>query len=269
MPPSIKRRDRLRINEQSQRQGQGQWQGWQREQRDDLTLSEVGHVLWERRALVAGCMILFLAVAVFHGLSREPVYTAEATLSVRSEEGIAPAGSFDEVLSGLRDSAAMQEISEGASEKAGWEASQADFNERLEVPAGVNNQELKVRFSAPTPEEAARGANAYTEVFVERVGELEGRLAGGAVAVNASVEKAAAPPEQRSDRRRFLVPIVAGAGGLLVGGVWALFLEGRARQWSGSRDAELTLRAPVLGVIPDFSGNLPSPNGVSANRGKG
>lgn len=275
MPPSTRRRDRPRTNRQSQWQGQRQgqrqsrWQGWQREQRDDLTLSEAGHVLWERRALVTGCMIFFLAVAVFYGLSREPVYTAEATLSVRSEEGIAPAGSFDEVLSGLRDSAAMQEIREGASEKAGWKASQADFNERLEVPEGVNNEELKVRFSAPTPEEAARGANAYAEVFVERVGELEGRLAGGAVAVNASVEKAAEPPERRSDRRRFLVPLVAGVGGLLVGGGWALFLEGRARQWSGSRDAELTLRAPVLGVIPDFSGNLVSSNGVSSDGGEG
>lgn len=190
---------------------------------------------------------------MLYGLSREPVYTAEATLSVRSEEGIAPAGSFDEVLSGLRDSAAMQEIREGAAERAGWEAGQADFNERLKVPEEVKNEGLKVGFSAPTPEEAARGANAYAEVFVERVGELEGRLAGGAVAVNASVEKAAEPPERRSDRRRFIAPVVAGIGGLLVGGVWALFLESRARRWSGSRDAELTLRAPVLGVIPDFS----------------
>jgi len=259
MPPSTRRRDRLLGSGQGQRQGQrqgrwqGRWQGWQQEQRDDLTLSEAGHLLWERRALVAGCTLFFLVLALLYGVSREPVYTAEATLSVRSEEGIAPAGSFDEVLSGLRDSAALQETREGAAEKAGWEAGQADFNERLEVPEEVKNEELKVGFSAPTPEEAARGANAYAEVFVERVAELEGRLAGGAVAVNASVEKAAEPPERRSDRRRFFAPVVAGISGLLIGGVWALFLESRARRWSGSRDVELTLRAPVLGVIPDFS----------------
>jgi uncharacterized protein involved in exopolysaccharide biosynthesis len=251
MPPSTSRRDSRQAKRQVQRQSR--WQGWQREQRDDLTLSEARHVLWERRALVAGCTLFFILVAFLYSLSGEPVYTAQATLSVRSEEGIAPAGSFDEILSGVRDSAAMQDIREGAAERAGWETRQDDFNERLEVPRGVNNEELSVRFSAPTPEEAARGANAYAEAFVERVGELEGRLAGGAVGVNAAVERAAEPPEQRSDRRRFLVPVVAGLVGLLVGGLWALFFEGRARRWSGSRDAELTLRAPVLGVIPDFS----------------
>lgn len=265
MPPSTRRRDRSQESRQAQRQGQRQsrWQGWQREQRDDLTLSEAGHVLWERRALVAGCTLFFLALALLYSLSQEPVYTAQATLSVRSQEGIAPAGSFDEVLSGLRDSAEMQSIRERAAERAGWEAGQGDFNERLEVPEELDNEELKVRFSAPTPEEAARGANAYAEAFVERVGELEGRLVGGGVAVNASVKKAAEPPEGRSDRMRFLAPITAGAGGLLVGGLWALFLEGRARRWSGSRDVELTLRAPVLGVIPDFSDGF-----VSRDRGE-
>jgi hypothetical protein len=38
-----------------------------------------------------------------------------------------------------------------------------------------------------------------------------------------------------------------------VGGGGALLLESRARSWRGARDAELTLRAPVLGVIPDYS----------------
>jgi hypothetical protein len=55
--------------------------------------------------------------------------------------------------------------------------------------------------------------------------------------------------------------VAAGGGGLLVGGIGALFLEGRARRWSGSRDAELTLRAPVLGVIPDFSNDSLSGGG--------
>lgn len=256
MPPST--RDALRGQEQG---GQGRWQGWQQEQRDDLTLSEARHILWERRALVAACTLFFLAVALLYGLSREPIYTAEATLSVRQEEGISPAGSFDEVLSGLRDSAAMQEIREGAVERAGWEAGQSDFNERLEVPEQVSNEELKVRFSAPTPEGAARGANAYAEVFVEHLGELEGRLAGGALAVDTGIEKAASPPERRSDRKPLLAAIAAGIGGLLVGGVGALYLESRARRWSGSRDAELTLRAPVLGVIPDFSDGFSSRDG--------
>jgi capsular polysaccharide biosynthesis protein len=46
---------------------------------------------------------------------------------------------------------------------------------------------------------------------------------------------------------------VAAGVGLLVGGAVALLREGRARSWRDAHDAELTLRAPVLGVIPDYS----------------
>ena len=52
-------------------------QGWQRGQRDDLTLPEAAHVLWERRAVVVGCTLFFLVVALLYSLSREPVYEAE------------------------------------------------------------------------------------------------------------------------------------------------------------------------------------------------
>ncbi len=103
-------------------------QGWQREQRDDLTLLEARHILWERHWLVAGCTFLFLAVALLYALSKEPVYVAEATLSVRSEEGIAPTGSSSEGLSRLLDSTVTDRLPEEASRRAGWQSSQSDFN---------------------------------------------------------------------------------------------------------------------------------------------
>jgi capsular polysaccharide biosynthesis protein len=254
LPSTRRRRDGSQERRQSQRQG------WQREQRDDLTLSEAWHILLERRVLVAGCTILFLAVALLYAFSKEPVYAAEAVLSVRSEEGIAPAGNPDETLSRLRDSTVMDGLSEEAARRAGWEANQSDFNDRLYWEP-MNDREVEISFLGRTPQGASGAANAYAEALVERVGELEGRFAGGTVAVDAEVEKVAEPPESRSDRRVFLAVVAAGCGGLLVGGIGALFLEGRARRWSGSRDAELTLRAPVLGVIPDFSNGSLSEDG--------
>ena len=244
-PPSTEKRDGSR----------GRWQGWQWGQRDDLTLSEVGHVLRERCAVVVGCTLFFLAVALLYGLSRESVYEAEAMISVRlDKEGIGIADNFEEILLGLRNSGAMSGLPEEAAQRAGWEAGPLDFDQRLEWER-VNDEEVAVRFSGPTPEAAARAANAYAEVFVERIGELKGRLAGGTVAVDAEIEQPAEPPEQRSGLWAFIAAIAAGSG-LLIGGLGALFLESRARRWRGSRDAELTLRAPVLGVIPDYSDDL-------------
>ena len=252
LPPSADRQEGLRDRQQDH------YSSWQWEQRDDLTLSEARHILRERRALVAGCALLFLAVALLYGLLQEPVYTAEATLSVRSEGGAGVAGSFDELREQLQDPAGGPGLSEEAARRAGWGTSAEDlqdFNSRLAAERS-NDDEVKTRFSASEPEEAARAANAYADVFVERVRELQGRLAGGTVTVSADVEKYAEAPERRSDPGVLLVAILATGGGILVGGVGALFLESRARRWSGYRDAELTLRAPVLGVIPDHTENL-------------
>ncbi len=260
MPPSAEqRRGEGELSDQREDRSSS-WHGWQGGQRDDLTLSEAGHALWERRAVVVGCTLLFLALALLYGLSRESVYEAEATLSVRlDEEGIGVAENFEEILLGLRNSGAMSGLPEEAAYRAGWEVGTLDFDQRLQWER-VSNEEVAVRFSAPTPEAAARAANAYAEVFVERIEELKGRLAGGTVAVDAEVEKDAEPPQQRSGLGVLVVAIAAACGGLLVGGIGALFLESRARRWRGSRDAELTLRAPVLAVVPDYSGDL-SENG--------
>ena len=234
----------------------GGWQDWQREQRDDLTLSEARHILWERRALVAGCTLLFVAVALLYGLSREPVYTAEVIVSVRSEEGeMETSESLDEILFELGSPEATENFLGQAAARAEWKGNPGEFRERIREER-VNNGRIKVRFSGRTPREASQGANAYAQVFVERVRAFEGRLAGGTVSGEAQVEKAAVPPEKRSGPGVFLIMVAAGGLGLFVGGIGALFLEGRARRWSGYKDAELTLRAPVLGVIPDYSDDL-------------
>ncbi len=55
--------------------------GWQGEQRDDLTLSEFLYVLWERRLLVAGVVLVMVSAALlFFGLFKEPVYTAASAV---------------------------------------------------------------------------------------------------------------------------------------------------------------------------------------------
>lgn len=240
MPPSYK--------------DQGGWQDWHHEQRDDLTVFEARHILWERRLLVSGCTLLFIVIGLLYGLSQEPVYTAEATISIRSEEGgIKLADSPDEILAGLGSAEATKGFLNEAAERAGWKGELSEFRERIREEQQGNGR-VRVRFSGRTPREASQGANAYAEVFVERVREFEGRLAGGTASTDAEVEKAAIPPEYRSGPGVLLTAVAAGAAGLLVGGIGALFVEGRARRWSGSKDAELTLRAPVLGVIPNYSG---------------
>jgi capsular polysaccharide biosynthesis protein len=229
--------------------------GWQRERRDDLPLSEIVHVLWGRRLLVVGIVLLLVLLALLFGLFREPTYTAEAAVAVEPRERLAGDEEREDFVAEVRSAVVatdgfMQEVMR----QAGWTSDLDSFRNRFgfETVARGEDTGMLVTFSASEPEQAARAANAYAELFVGRVETLnDDRLAGGALAADAVVERRAAVPA--SSLRLLLYAAAAVAGGVLMGGAGALLLEGRARSWRDARDAELTLRAPVLGVIPDYS----------------
>jgi uncharacterized protein involved in exopolysaccharide biosynthesis len=206
--------------------------------------------------LVTGVVIVAASAALLFGLLREPVYTAEATVNIKPREELIGNDDRGAFMDDVIRTVATEDLLRGVMRQAGWQAGLAEFRERLEVDTFVSRSGetgLRVQFSDPQPERAARAANAYAELFVEKVERLnDERLAGGALAADASVERKATPPGG-SGLRLLLYAAVAATVGLLVGGGLALLLEGRARSWRGARDAELTLRAPVLGVIPDYS----------------
>jgi uncharacterized protein involved in exopolysaccharide biosynthesis len=227
--------------------------GWQRERRDDLPLSEVLYVLWGRRLLVAGSMLVLVIVALLFGLSREPVYTAEAVVEIEPRQSLSSDGEREAFLQGVVGAVATEDLLREVMRRAGWGAGLAEFRERLDVTRDGETG-LRVRFSGSEPEQASRAANAYAELFVERVERLnDERLAGGALAADASMERRAVPMSEGLGLRLLLYAVAAIGMGVLAGGAGALLLEGRTRIWRDARDAELTLRAPVLGVIPDYS----------------
>ncbi len=226
---------------------------WRREQRDDFTFSELLNALWARRRLVAGIVSVLVLCSVLFDLLQEPAYVAEATVVVRPE-ALGSGGTPEETLTREAMSAAITpDLPRDAMQRAGWTGSPQEFNDRLGVDPDQDTGKIRVTFSATTAEEASRAANAYAEAFARRVEELnQRRLAGGALEASAEVTGRATPPEGRSSPRPLLYGALAGAAGLLVGGAVALALESRTRRWRGAKDAELTLRAPVLGVIPDY-----------------
>lgn len=230
--------------------------GWQRTRRNDLALPDVMHVLWEWRRLLFVTILLLVVVGLVLGLLRERAYTAEAVVIIEPRQEI-PA---EDVEPFLRDVEGAVTSSEGfiadVRREAEWTAGPGEFASRLDVQSMVADSGtpmLRVRFEGEEAEEAARAANAYAALFAERVDVLNDRqLAGGALAANARVSQKASP----SASLRSAGPLVYAAGavgvGVLVGGGLALLMESRARSWRDARDAELTLRAPVLGVIPEY-----------------
>ena len=224
--------------------------------RGDPSIPEILYVLWERRLMVTGVVLVLVGAALLLGLFREPAFTAEAVVGVTPEERLSDEEARQNFMREVQAAVAMQKVMPEVVRRAGWErGGPAEFAERLDPRFVTWNGEcgLRVRFSGPTPEQAARGANAYAEVFTERADKLgDGRLAGGTLVADASVEGRATPAEGSGLRPMIYAALAAGAG-LLLGGAAALLLEGRTSGWRGARDAELSLRAPVLGTIPDYS----------------
>jgi capsular polysaccharide biosynthesis protein len=223
--------------------------------RDDPSLSEILYVLQRRRLLIVGVALVLAGIALLFGLFREPVYTAEARVSVRPQEDLDGGEAMLTFLEEVRGAVVTQEMLGEVRRRAGWEAGPKAFAERLDprtvVDAG-SGPGLQIRFRGDEPGQAALAANAYAELFVEGVEDLGDRpLADGVPVPEAVVEQKALPGDYMP--RPLIYAAIAAGAGLLIGGAAALILEGRTSGWRGVRDAELTLRVPVLGTIPDYS----------------
>jgi capsular polysaccharide biosynthesis protein len=223
--------------------------------RDDPSLSEILYVLQRRRLLIVGVVLILAGIALLFGLFREPVYTAEARVSVMPQEKLDGEEAKLAFLEEVRGAVVTQEMLGEVRRRAGWEASPKAFSERLDPRTVVDvgsGPGLEIRFHGDEPGQSALAANAYAELFAEGVDNLgNGPLADGVPVAEAVVEQKALPGDY-SPRPLIYAAIAAGVG-LLIGGAAALVLEGRASGWRGVRDAELTLRVPVLGTIPDYS----------------
>ncbi|MDQ3636980.1 MAG: hypothetical protein M3426_03150, partial [Actinomycetota bacterium] len=182
--------------------------------------------------------------------------TAEATVSFQPREGSRAGENPEAFVEGVLGAVTERGFLQDVMREADWTDGPEKFGERLDVERydGANGASgLRVRFSGANAAEATRSANAYADIFVARVEQLnDRRLAGGTLAAEASVEEYASP-ESWASPRPFVLAAAAIVAGVIVGGAAALLLESRARSWRNAHDAELTLRAPVLGVIPDYS----------------
>jgi uncharacterized protein involved in exopolysaccharide biosynthesis len=228
---------------------------WRGEARGDPSLTEFLYVLRRRSLLVVGVVLVLVGIALLFGLIREPVYTAEALVSVRPQEKLDGEEARLAFLEQVRGAVVTEKMLSEVRRRAGWEASPEAFSERLDPRPVMNTgggSGLQIRFSANEPGQATRAANAYAELFVRGVENLADRPSAEGVPVAQAAVEQRAVPAGYSPRPLIYAAVAAGAG-LLIGVAAALILEGRASGWRGVRHAELTLRVPVLGTIPDYS----------------
>jgi uncharacterized protein involved in exopolysaccharide biosynthesis len=206
--------------------------------------------------LVVSTVLVFVLASLVFSMVRDTVYEAEALVTIQSEGELSSGQDAEAFVNEVFNDVDAQELRLETMKQAGWQGGEDSFERQRTIQAFARQDGgesgLLMKFSSSTAEEAARASNTYARLFVERVTQLNERLAGGSVAATASVQSRAALPEQPSSPRPVLYAMIAAGAGLLVGGAVALAIESRTQSWRGARDAELTLRAPVLGVIPEY-----------------
>lgn len=228
--------------------------GWRRE---EFSLRELLYILWSRKVLVLAVTALVTAAVAVYTFSGEPAYTAEAQVAIVPERPNVSQLELESFVEGVSIAvAADDELLAEAANRSGWDAGPAAFRDALDPVYHAGNGRsggVEVRFTASDPGMAARGANAYADLLTERVATLEGQGISEQIATTAvTVTDRAEPGEVGQSGRPVLHLVAALLLGLLAGGVAATALDARTRSWRDARDAELTLRAPVLGTIPDY-----------------
>jgi len=94
--------------------------GWRDEARDDTSLSEILYVLGSRRLLVVGVVLILAGIALLFGLFREPVYVAEARVSVVPQGKLEGEEARLAFLEEVRGNVVTQEMLDEVRRKAGW-----------------------------------------------------------------------------------------------------------------------------------------------------
>ena len=86
------------------------------------SLSEILYVLGRRRLLVVGVVLILAGIALLFGLFREPVYVAEARVSVEPQGKLESEEARLAFLEEVRGAVVTQEMLDEVRRRAGWEA---------------------------------------------------------------------------------------------------------------------------------------------------
>lgn len=214
-----------------------------------MTFDELIALLRRRFVLLVASLILGVGAVVTVTLALPKTYLATATLFVGDAEEEALDTSQSEQLSrtfttlasnpAIADDVALVLASTGLD--------RTELLDRVAFAPVERTPLLQISAEAATPAEAAQIANAYTEVFVDRVAQLFRR---GRVPTRVSVSEVAIPPLEEASPN---VPLYIGLGSLLAllaaGGAALLFdrLDSRVAL---SEEDDTFEGLPILSRIP-------------------
>ena len=201
-------------------------------------------------------MLLGAGAALLLSTVRTPLYTSSTQFFVSTTT----AGSASDALQGSQFSQERvtsyalllegEDLAARVIDRLDLDTSPRRFTERVEAAALVDTVLIEVRVSDPSPDEAARIADAIGSEFRELVGELEAPAGGVAAApvkvtVTDAPEVAVAPSSPRPVQETSLGALA----GLLVGAALAVLRARLDRSVRSAEQASAATGVPVIGTV--------------------
>jgi receptor protein-tyrosine kinase len=253
-----------------------------------LDLRDYLAVLKRRRNLIAGVTVAFVALAVVWTMLQTKVYTAEADVLVKppivaasDTGGSTPALNIENE----RQVMLSLQVATLAARRVDLDVAPRTLLQSVDVTAVNDADVLEVRFSDPSPQIAAQGAQAFATSYLQyQTDQANAEKSEKAEAIQSQIDLAqtqgpsgqasipglrsqladvlstivdpgeiligATPPRSPTSPNMVMNVVLALLLGLLVGAIAAFIRERMDDRLRGRHDLEETMGAPVMTMIP-------------------
>jgi capsular exopolysaccharide synthesis family protein len=175
-----------------------------------VTLDQIASILWRRRLVFVGTLIVCLGLVTGITFSLSKTYKATATLFVGTQQqNVGTTDLLEQLTRTYAHLAGNPNVAAEVAKTLDPPISRSKLLSKMSFSPVERTQLLQISAEASSPEKAARTANLYAAVFVNRVTQ---RAEGSEAEVKLSVSEPAALP---TDPVRPNPPLYLGLGALL------------------------------------------------------
>ena len=235
-----------------------------------LPFREFFRILWRRAWIIALMAVVFAGAAVGISLAQQPVYQSSIQMLIAQESGISEtptnAGGLIDLTATMTVLVSNRTSAEEVIRQEDLQISPDAFiDERLSVSQVEETQVIEITYSDTDPQRAQRVANAFGDVFSERIANLD----SGASAITATVVESAVVPGGPVSPNPLRDGLLAAAVGIIIGAGLALLLDLLNDRWRSPEELEQFSGVPVFGIIPRFEAPRGGKVQESKKKGKG
>ena len=221
-----------------------------------MELSDYIRVLRKNWLVIVAITLIGLGAAAGYSLTRTPMYQAEATVFVSTQQGntvaeLQQGNTFTQArVTTYTSLVTQQAVLSKTIQKLGLSLSVSDLAKNVSASNTLNTTLIKITATDASPVQAASIANAVSQSLTETVPEIEPSTTSGESPVKLTTTTTATAPSAPVSPNVPLNLTLGGLIGLALGVAFALLRHVLDTKVRSIRDVEAVTDRPIIGAIP-------------------